>query len=231
MKHTFDELVAIAHHYYPRDIEVGDPAYRSSAAYQRLVASRIQAGTGGRKVVWNDFLERAQVRFPSDQVNDDSSHLATGKFDACYSGAIFRKKSDGSKLSSIGFLISFVAPFYLVFSAYKEPPVPDPEREAQAAKFPIVILHDTAYCVSADHPLARLAEPVPYRPVGRRVIRFDFGPGEAPYADWLSAEIERTWDVERLPPEIGHRVVPNVATENRQAGEATLFDCLFAASW
>ncbi len=62
----------------------------------------------------------------------------------------------------------------------------------------------------------------------RNDIPFDLSPDEQPYATWIAHDIERSWGYERMPPDIGCVIVPDVSTNARALGEATLFDCLFS---
>jgi len=58
-----------------------------------------------------------------------------------------------------------------------------------------------------------------------------FSHDEQPYAAWIIHDIEATWGYERMPPEIGKMIVPDVATNRRNLGEATLYDCLLSDDW
>ena len=49
--------------------------------------------------------------------------------------------------------------------------------------------------------------------------------------DAIVPEIEATYGCEPMPPEVGRVVVPDVATNHRRIGEATLYDCLLNDSW
>jgi hypothetical protein len=61
----------------------------------------------------------------------------------------------------------------------------------------------------------------------RQIICFELPPDEQPYAAGIAQEIEATWGYERMPPEVGNVVVPDVATNLRRFGEARLYDWLF----
>jgi hypothetical protein len=65
----------------------------------------------------------------------------------------------------------------------------------------------------------------------RRDISFAFTPDEQPYAESIAREIEATYGFERMPPEVGNVIVPDVSVGGRLLGEARLFDCLFSDSW
>lgn len=61
---------------------------------------------------------------------------------------------------------------------------------------------------------------------------FDFTPDEAPVAKAVEEEIGRAFPLHaRMGPEVGTVIVPNVATNLRIPGEASLYDCLFSDYW
>ncbi|MEZ4295591.1 MAG: hypothetical protein R3B70_11495 [Polyangiaceae bacterium] len=61
---------------------------------------------------------------------------------------------------------------------------------------------------------------------------FEFSPDEAPIAAAVEEEIHKTLPThKRMGPEIGMKIVPDVSTNLRIPGEATLFDCLFSDYW
>jgi hypothetical protein len=56
--------------------------------------------------------------------------------------------------------------------------------------------------------------------------------GEEPAASDLVREIEATYvGYEPIPPELGNVVVPDVALDCRNFGEATVYDCLLSTEW
>lgn len=57
-------------------------------------------------------------------------------------------------------------------------------------------------------------------------------PEEEPYALHLAREIEATYGgYAAVPPEIGNRVVPDVALDGIGMGNATIYTCLLSAAW
>jgi hypothetical protein len=58
-------------------------------------------------------------------------------------------------------------------------------------------------------------------------VSFELSVYEQPYGQAITEEIETTFGYERMPPEIGHVIVPGACVGNQQLGKATLFDCLF----
>lgn len=220
MKHSVEDLLGIVRDYYPRGISTEDPRYKASPEHRRLVEARRRAGT--EKATWNALLERLNRQFPTDGLLNDSLHLPLGTMDAAYSGKLF---PTGSKENlTIGFLVSFLVPYYIVYSSRS---VPDLERmAAPRAKLRFVFEGDTCYALPAD-PNAPEEDVAPFKPT-REVLHFDFSPQEQAYARWIASEIEATWGYERMPPEVGQLVVPDVATDHRGIGEATVYDCLMS---
>lgn len=226
MKHSVDELFDIVYRYYPRRMERQDPRYEQSDEYQRLSAARRQAGADAGP--WRTMLTQLQRQFPSDNVVNRSLHLPIGSQDAAYSGHISVPSSPGERAHSIGFLVSFLAPYYVVYSSRFLGDATKEEHPAQATRFRITIPWDE----EADVPGTPHVEDWQPSTPARRVIRFDFSVDEQPYAAWIAREVEATWGgYQPMPPEIGKLVVPDVATDLPGLGEATLYDCLFSDDW
>jgi hypothetical protein len=91
------------------------------------------------------------------------------------------------------------------------------------------VKHDTCIVLPPDASLPD-AEPDEgqWEPRSKDIIALDFTPDEQPYAAWISREIETTFDHERMPPEVGKVIVPDVATGVRWSGQATISDCLMS---
>lgn len=80
--------------------------------------------------------------------------------------------------------------------------------------------------------LLQARQPPPVRVPRRQVeTSFDPSPEEERYFAGITQAIEATFKCERLPPEIGKVLVPDVATGSRSLGEATLYDCLLSDDW
>ena len=129
--------------------------------------------------------------------------------------------------------MSFLVPYYVLYSARV---VEDPEaRAAPRGRTRVIFAGDTCYILPAWAAKlavlllrAKESPPVDDAPPKRTVVQFDFSPEEQSYAAWITGEIEATWGFERMPPEVGKVIVPDVATDRRGLGEATLYDCLFS---
>ena len=117
MKHTVDELLAIAYSYYARGITHADPGYYDTQERQRLIDARRHAGTEDRFERWRHMIFRLEARFPDSHVMDRSLHLHTGTWDACYSGWLIMPPLPGEDQRHIGFLVSFLVPYYVVYTS------------------------------------------------------------------------------------------------------------------
>lgn len=230
MKDAINELLNTVYHYYPRGISKDDPRYEETREHLRLVAARRTAGAD--RDTWQAMLQRLEDKFPEGNIQDESIHLASGHYDASYSGKLYLPKAPGEHDHMLVFLVSFVVRYYSVFSLRI---VEDIEKTAAArasqARNVCVFVDDTCYVLPAgvvDPEMVAEQEPIT---VFRNDIRFDFAPAEQPYAACIAQDIEATWGYERLPPEVGKIIVPDVATNLRSLGEATLHDCLLSDNW
>jgi hypothetical protein len=62
-------------------------------------------------------------------------------------------------------------------------------------------------------------------------VRLDLSPTDQPYARGLAQEIEAAYGYEPMPLEVGRVGVPEVSTNRRAMGEATIYDCLLSDDW
>jgi hypothetical protein len=238
MKHTLDELLAMAYRYYPRGLSVDDPRYKESEAWQRLVAERRRAGADCES--WRRLLRRLGEQFSEYSVQNRSLHLAAGGADASYSAYVHLPvTTPGEHARSFGFLISFLVPYYVIYSrrivdAPAEKEKDRGENDDQVTWY----IGDTCYVGrksdAPSHVLDELEEKKIVEPkeMSWRIERsFDVTPVEEPCVSWIAREIEAMFGHERMPPEIGEVIVADVATNLRSLGEATLYDCLLSDDW
>ncbi|WP_437800031.1 hypothetical protein [Sorangium sp. So ce693] len=240
MKHSSKELVEVAYRYYPRGVSREDPRYKRTEEYGRLADARRRAGAEcGR---WQGMLNRIHDKFPDRSLIDRSIHLPTGNYDACYAGHLSVEASAPGEYSHvIGFMVSLLVSCYVVYSLRTVDDLEEIERikvlNAMPSRHVSVFAHDTHYVLPAwMGKLVRLVKPNLVEPplpleARRQDLSFDLSPDEQPYATWIAQEIERTWGYEHMPPLVGKLIIPDVATDSRLLGEATLYDCLFSDSW
>lgn len=224
MKHSVEELVGVVFRYYPRGIESRDSSYKATEEHRRLFDARRAAGASTGKKTWNALLSRLGERFPECCEFNGSLHLPTGEHDACLTGGlILRTPPEGEFHHSVGFLISFLVPYYVVYSSRLVDSGPVYEESAQVW----VTDQDAPPGDNGLQPLKRAEIPRKRR----KDIALVPSPDDQTYWDAIVREIEATYGGEPMPPEVGRIVVPDVATNHRMIGEATLYDCLLTAHW
>ncbi|WP_437314977.1 hypothetical protein [Sorangium sp. So ce385] len=223
MKHSVDELLDIVYRYYPRGVGIADDVdeqlRRQTEEHARLVAARVQASKDER---WHSMLRRIGERFPRMLVNR-SLHLTTGGCDGCYSFTIDLRRPTREPL---WFEISFLAPYYIVHSSCTA------EIVKQTSDLFAVVFRSLRFIVrrSPFDPVfvSRPDDSLRFVNVRKRYVVFDLSPEERSCAEWISRDIEATFGCERMPPEIGTVLVPDVTTGVRLSGEVRLYDCLFS---
>ncbi|WP_437672498.1 hypothetical protein [Sorangium sp. So ce131] len=225
MKHSIDELLEIVDRYYRRGVGVADNGdidaqlCEKTEEHARLVAARIQASKDER---WHSMLRRIGDRFPGMLMNH-SLHLPTGGWDGCYSFTIDLPDSTGRTL---WFQISFLAPYYIVHSS-RTIEIVKRTRDLFSVNFRgmHILVHrsplDPGFVSHPDDSLR-------FATVRERYVSFDLLPDEQACAEWISRDIEATFGCERMPPEIGTVLVPDVTAGLRLPGEVRLYDCLFS---
>src|SRR4051794_35114057 len=64
MKHTVEELLAIAYEYFPRGMQTDDPRFPETPEAARQRAARVPASE--HYDAWREMLERLRRRFPEE---------------------------------------------------------------------------------------------------------------------------------------------------------------------
>jgi hypothetical protein len=144
MRASLDELLAVVYRYYARGQHREGLNYKQTEEYLRLVQARIKAGnedlTGTSP--WCGLLARLSARFPDHQIQNGSFHLPTGEMDAGHSGLFWLPpRGTWEKNHVLGFLVSFIAPSYVVYSSAH---VVSPSLEPHSA------VHDIRFTFSPD---------------------------------------------------------------------------------
>ncbi|XYH95638.1 hypothetical protein ACMHYB_48865 [Sorangium sp. So ce1128] len=226
MKHSVEELLDVVYMHYPRGIDLAEQTdiqrYKETEEYCRLVAARRRAAADER---WPALLRRIEERFPSSIVTNDSFHLPTGSLDASYSFSVSLPNTTHGR--TLWFQIGFLVPYYLVYGWRLVQFVRQPEKFR-------VVFGGINFFVSRSPRDPELVsnsgdERLKSVTFNESYIDFELSPDELPYAEWIARDIEATFGCERMPPEIGTILVPDVAVNLRTLGEATLYDCLFKA--
>jgi hypothetical protein len=232
MKHSVEELTAIAYQYFPRGLWGSDPLYEQTAEYRRRVAERARASSDYD--VWRTMLRRIWARFPRElhpevMVENLSIFMqspTTGPLDRCFKAALWLPvRGPAEKHHDLGFLISFVVPCYVVYSARHVEP-PSPPVEGREMYFEII--GDTYYAHAEQPPGRPDVEKHETPDVEmKREISFELSEDEEPFARGIVEEIEAAFpDHDPMPPEVGQVILPDV-NDLHAFGEVTLFDCLF----
>lgn len=206
MKHTEQQLIDIAHLYFPQ-LPVTAPGHEQTPEAQRrqgaLAVGRAQYPT------WVAMLRRIEARFPEGEhpgvsvQNLSMGLLAAGSMvdDLCYSAYLWLPLREAAETSHcLTFRVSFVVPYHSIRS----------ESLVRSRMY---------YARSGGDDVDRQET-------------FDLAPEEQPYAAVLDEEIAAAYPGhERMPADVGQTVVPGVQVGSRMAGGATLFDCLFSSCW
>lgn len=236
MRHTIEELRAIAYEYFPRGIPWGDARYAESPEVQRQKAARIPASA--KYDAWRAMLDRLRARFPEDrfpgvQIENGCLFLQAANAtndDRGFTGRIWLPPRGPHETSHhLEFVVSFVVPYFAIRSTHAEP---DPTPELPPAERPrLVFQGDTCYVLPPD-PNAVDDTEGPTFPRTRLVWSFELSPDERPFAEAIAEEVRATFaGHEPFDSTIGETVVPDVQAGNKLFGEATLFTCLFSDGW
>jgi hypothetical protein len=253
MKHSLDDLLDIVYRHYPRKIPSYDPRYTKSEEYVRLAEARRHAAA--EQEPWRAMLRRLDQQFPEPGVQNRSLHLQSMPLDACYSGALHLPNDH-----SLGFFVSFLVPYYVLYSSRL---VDDPDatearrvaKEKQAleqSKTVDIYLGNTMIVLPAEDvtpelkaelekldkrihernpEMLAIEKALAEQPCRRQEIRLEVPPDAQPYAARIAVEIEATFGHELMPPEVGSVIVPDVTTSSRLFWEARIYDCLMSDHW
>ena len=150
MKHTTEQLIAIAHEYFPRGMSYADPGYLETPEVQRQKAARLPASA--RFDEWRALLARLRARFPDSGVMNGSPFLQVALatlHDRCFDGRIdVPPRDEDEKQHYLEVYVSFVVPYFIICSRSITFP---PDRSAMFGG-----KHKATFELSADEePFAR----------------------------------------------------------------------------
>jgi hypothetical protein len=221
MNHKIDELLEIVYRYYPRAIGSSDSPSKGdeSDEHRRLIDARRHAAADAR---WTNMLGRISDHFPG-MIANHSLHLPTGNLDACYLFTLSLPNSPDHR--TLWFGVSFLAPYYVVCRSR----LVDVAKEVDGYSVPY---QGICFFIQERSLSPQFASWINDENLNSAILKeedvsFDLTKDEKPYAEWIVREIESTFGCERMPPEIGTQVIPDVRTNHREVGEARLYDCLF----
>jgi len=224
MKDSVDQLLTVVYRHYPRSVSYEDQRYGETPEARRLSdAYRAVDEAAGP---WRAMLDRLAARFPDRDV--DNGDLGG----ACRNGVVFLPKAPGERIHLVGFLMSYLVPYYAVYGCRTvDAATPTTVEEGP----PIWFDGDTAIIgekFEGTQPVAGLGQGRRgSKPRTRTDITLEPSADEQVYWTAVSSEIESTFGCELLPPDIGRIRVPDVATKTRRLGQATLYDCLVSDSF
>lgn len=205
MKHNQQDLIGIAYRYFPRGISPREQAYEESPELRRQKEARVPASA--RYEEWRALLHRLAARFPPGsfpgvEVQNDCHFL-------------------GSPTAAVHLDRAYSATIHLPTRS----PTDTQHRLQLAVSF---VVPYYAFRSEIHGPLRK-----PSGELNMDIeVTFALEPDELRYAAAAEEEIRTTFtDHERLPPEVGTVVVPEVVTPHKWFGSATLFNCLFVDSW
>ena len=222
MKHSVEDLIGIVYQYYPRNVLSTEPHLGTSMEYQRLIAARKRAGAD--KGTWQALLKRVGTQFPGQLVQDHSLGLLGGGYGASYYAELYLPEPSGKYEHSIGFAVSFLVPYYALFSSRLVERVRQ-QRLLTGPTASTIFEGDTCVILPGEKSLTHGSADEMEK---HREFSFSFASDELSYAESLGREIELLFGCQRLPPELASVIVPDISTSLREIGLATIFDCLFS---
>lgn len=199
MKHSLEELFNESYRYYPRGEPFPATGANQTPEYRNRQEAHDRASAGYG--TWQAMLRRIAERFPDDRfpgagIEDRCVFLrAPGMtpWNRCFAGSLWFPKSMRESERRVGFQVSFVVPYYMLY-----------------------VWHDLEErsCPADDFSFEPAAE-------------------EQPFVEAVRAEIEATYPQhERMPPEVGMTVVPDVVEcGSGPENKVLIFDALFSDAW
>jgi hypothetical protein len=115
MKHSTSDLLQIIRNFYPDNMWPDEPGYDETEEARRHLEVTRQAGTGADYERWNSMVSRLRARFPGHIQNTSLHLMAVWRGCTCYEGLYSLLNTDEAK-RSIYLAVSFLAPYYLVYS-------------------------------------------------------------------------------------------------------------------
>ncbi len=220
-KPSLEDLLPIIYQYYHPGSAGPDglgqlEEFNETPEHLRLEAARKRAGYEAE--AWLGLLSRLRVRFPACGLEGRIAHLQAGGFDAAYKGKLelpFVLPHEQDE-HALGFLVSFLVPYYLIYRRRCLTLASAPER-------PPASVDESEY---AEYLEAHGA-PILWEP-----LRYEFTDEEAPYATGLAVEIEAAYPgYSPMPPELLELKVPGAWFNPYECGTETVFSHIFTTNW
>ncbi len=241
MTHSIAELIQVVHAHFPvgqaqPGVDRNDfppPGFYETEGQRRLIEARKKAGEN--KSMWSDVLRRISSLLPGYQIVNGSLHLPTGRLDSAYVANVSLPLSNPlQEQHELRLAVSFLVPhFAIAASTYTYPAgYQKPESTATHLTAPVILPADSSIPPAVDY--------VVYLPSNSELptvfpeyeYRFDLAAGEQACAEMIVGVIEEAFPgYTLLPPEVGTVRLPDVITDFKPHGEATIYDCLFTHQW
>jgi hypothetical protein len=231
MKRNVNELIDTIYRYYPRGIDITNDKFAelrtASEENARLVATGRRAAVDER---WRSMLRRASERFPGMLMNQSLYlHPKTECCDGGYSFTIDPHSYTGiDRESTLYFHISFLTHYYVV---HRLRTISAIKKERTDSFF--VVVHGlrihVARSVFDPGAVSGFADDlVKSVTVSETCAEFDLLCDGRRCAELVAGDIKEIFGYEFLPPDIGKLPVPDVMTDSRFLGDATVYDCVFS---
>ena len=113
MKHTIEQLISVAYHYFPRGIPSDDPRYDKSPEVQRQREARSRAADA--YPAWRDLLGKLGGLYPSTYIENRSIGLQAKTVDnpdRCFGCYVELPHEPSEQYRYLGLFVSFVVPYY-----------------------------------------------------------------------------------------------------------------------
>ncbi len=121
MKHSIEELIALAHTYFPKGMTPSDPGYAQTREVRNQREPRVPASA--KYDTWRAMLARLDARFPRDRfpgvtLANHSLFLqvaTASTSDRCFTGTFWLPpQSVEERDRELSFFVSFVVPYYVI---------------------------------------------------------------------------------------------------------------------
>jgi hypothetical protein len=234
--HSIANLIQVVHAHFPvgqarpgaDPNDFPPPGFHETEGQRRLIEARKKAGEN--KSMWSDVLRRISSLLPGYQIVNGSLHLPTGRLDSAYVANVsLPLRKPLQEQHELRLAVSFLVPHFAIAAStctytagYKKPEPTEPKLTATVA-IPEPEVDYVVYLPS-NGELPTVFPEYEYH--------FDLDSDEQACAEVIVGVIEEAFPgYTLLPPEVGGVRLPDVITDFKPHGEATIYDCLFTHQW
>lgn len=138
MKHSLEQLFQEAYRYYPRNSLFPATGAQETLEYRNRLEAHLRASADYEK--WRAMILRLSARFPAEQfpgvvLENRVPFLkppSTSHNSRCFHGSFWLPTRPGESMHWLGFFVSFVVPYYVIFSLHH---LDDPARKGDHFSF------------------------------------------------------------------------------------------------